>query len=351
MAPFLTPPEGFSVSVCNTGQHRELIAPMLAFFGYANVHTLTSCVAGQSLAELSARMLPEISHWLENTKPDIVFVQGDTQSSFIGALAAYYQKIPVAHIEAGLRTEDPYNPFPEEMNRRLISQIAHYHFAPTEKAAQKLASEGFNERVWNVGNTGIDALYATLKKVQKPEGLDLDETKKIIFVTAHRRENHGRPLENICQALSEIVSRYPDCQIVFPVHKNPKVLEIVHERLGNIPNILLTEPMDYPETVWLLSACYLVLTDSGGLQEEAPSLNKPVLVMRDETERTEGVISGAAQLVGTDPAAIIRAVAHLLEDKPAYTTMATANSPYGNGDAAMQIWRILQNTTMESKAQ
>jgi len=343
MAAFLAPAEGFSVSVCNTGQHRELITPMLDFFGYTNVHTSTSCVPGQSLAALSARMLPEISTWLENSQPDIVFVQGDTQSSFIGALAAYYQKIPVAHIEAGLRTEDPYNPFPEEMNRRLISQIARYHFAPTEKAAKKLASEGFQERVWNVGNTGIDALYSTLKKAKKPEWLHLDANKKIIFVTAHRRENHGLPLENICQALREITTKHTDCQIVFPVHKNPKVWETIHRLLGNTPNISLTEPMDYPETVWLVSACHLVLTDSGGLQEEAPALNKPVLVMRDETERTEGVISGAAQLVGTHTETIISAVSRLLEDKHLYDKMANANCPYGNGDAAVQIWEILRD--------
>lgn len=343
MAPFLTPPEEFSISVCNTGQHRELIAPMLDFFDYKHVHTLNACVPGQSLAELSARMLPEISTWLENTQPNIVFVQGDTQSSFIGALAAYYQKIPVAHIEAGLRTEDPYNPFPEEMNRRLISQIATYHFAPTKKAAQKLLSEGFQERVWNVGNTGIDALYATLKKAKKPEWLHLDNSKKIIFVTAHRRENHGVPLEDICQALHEVVIKYTDCQIVFPVHKNPKVLETVNRLLGNIPRILLTEPMDYPETVWMLSNCYLVLTDSGGLQEEAPALNKPVLVMRDETERTEGVLSGAAKLVGTQTDAVLTAVSQLLDDKSMYTTMANAKCPYGNGSAAVQIWKILRD--------
>ncbi len=341
LSPFLAPPKGISVSVCNTGQHRELLTPMLDFFGY-NAHTLTACVPGQSLAELSSRMLPDIDRWLSETQPDLVFVQGDTQSSFIGALAAYYQKIPVAHIEAGLRTEDPYNPFPEEMNRRLISQIARYHFAPTTKAAEKLASEGFHDRVFMVGNTGIDALYATLKKVQKPQNFHIDPHKKLIFVTAHRRENHGKPLENICTALRNIVTTYPDTQIIFPVHKNPNVLTTVGRILENVPNIFLVEPLEYPETVWIMSQSYLILTDSGGLQEEGPALHKPVLVMRDETERTEGVSSGSAKLVGTDPTTIVNAVANLLQDSHAYTKMAEATCPYGNGDSAEKIWTILK---------
>jgi UDP-N-acetylglucosamine 2-epimerase (non-hydrolysing) len=341
MAAFLSPPEGFDVVVCNTGQHLELITPMLDFFGYKDIHTLTACVPGQSLAELSARMLPEITLWLQKTTPDLIFVQGDTQSSFIGALAAFYQKIPVAHIEAGLRTEDPYNPFPEEMNRRLISQIATYHFAPTEKAAQKLLAEGFQKHVWNVGNTGIDALYATAKKAIQPKHITIDPDKKIIFVTAHRRENHGAPMVNICTALRDIVRTHPDVQIIFPVHKNPRVQETVTQHLHGIPNISLIEPLDYPETVWILSKSYLILTDSGGLQEEAPALKKPVLVMRDETERTEGVISGAALLVGTNPKTITDVVKRLLEDTRQYTAMADADCPYGNGHTADQIWAIL----------
>jgi UDP-N-acetylglucosamine 2-epimerase (non-hydrolysing) len=340
LAPFLSPPEGVSVSVCNTGQHRELLTPMLDFFGY-KAHTLTACVPGQSLAALSARMLPDIDEWLRTEKPDLVFVQGDTQSSFIGALAAYYQKIPVAHIEAGLRTEDPYNPFPEEMNRRLISQIARYHFAPTPKAAEKLASEGFRERVFMVGNTGIDALYQTLQKAQKPQNIPIDPDKKLIFVTAHRRENHGKPLENICSALRHIVTTHPDTQILFPVHKNPNVLETVGRHLQNVPNILLLEPLDYPETVWVMSQSHLILTDSGGLQEEGPALHKPVLVMRDETERAEGVLAGAAQLVGTDPEVIIQAVSTLLLNPERYAAMASAPCPYGQGDAAAKTWAIL----------
>ncbi len=228
------------------------------------------------------------------------------------------------------------------MNRRLISQMTTYHFAPTKKAAQKLHTEGFQERVWNVGNTGIDALYATLKKTTAPKNIVIDPNKKIIFVTAHRRENHGEPMIHICQALQEIVKQHPDCQIIFPVHKNPKVQDTVSKYLSNTQNILLTEPLDYPSTVWLLSKSYLILTDSGGLQEEAPALNKPVLVMRDETERTEGVMSGAAKLVGTNPSVITEAVTRLLRDEQVYTKMANANSPYGNGTAATQIWHILR---------
>ena len=227
------------------------------------------------------------------------------------------------------------------MNRRLISQIARYHFAPTPKAAEKLASEGFREGIWMVGNTGIDALYATLKKARPPQNIPIDPTKKLIFVTAHRRENHGAPLENICTALRTIVTTHPDTQILFPVHKNPNVLATVAKRLEGIPNIFLVEPLDYPETVWAMSHAYLILTDSGGLQEEGPALKKPVLVMRDETERSEGVTAGSAKLVGTDPAIILKAVAHLLQDRHAYAQMAEAPCPYGEGDAAKKIWAIL----------
>lgn len=341
LAPFLSPPSGVQVVVCSTGQHRELLDPMLAFFGYTGIHRLEACVPGQSLSALSARMLPGLRAWLLSEKPDLVFVQGDTQTAFIGALAAFYEKIPVAHIEAGLRTSDPYNPFPEEMNRRLVGQMATYHFAPTQTALQNLIREGFGSKVWCVGNTGIDALYTTLKKAKQPESVCLDVSKKCIFVTAHRRENHGEPLLRICQSLQRIVHVCPDVEIVFPVHKNPQVWDTVHRLLGQTDRIVLTPPLAYPETVWMLSRSEVILTDSGGLQEEAPALRKPVLVMREETERVEGVACGASRLVGTDPDVIVGAVLSLLRDPLEYAAMANAGCPYGQGDAASQIWTLL----------
>lgn len=337
LSPFLSPPPGISVSVCSTGQHRELLTPMLDFFGYSSVHDLAACSPGQSLSNLTAKILPGLENWLQDIKPNIVFVQGDTQSAFAGALAAYYQQIPVAHIEAGLRTETIYSPFPEEMNRRLIGRIATWHFTPTPKASEALYKEGVCENVVMVGNTGIDALYQTVPKALPPKCFL--PKKDLIFVTTHRRENHGPRLENICQALKKIADT-ENCHILLPVHKNPVVQKTVAQLSGH-PNISLIDPLGYPETVWLLSQCRIVLTDSGGLQEEAPALNKPVLVLREDTEREEGVIAGCARLVGTDADTIVRNTRELLNNQACYDEMANSPCPYGRGEAAKKIWDYL----------
>jgi UDP-N-acetylglucosamine 2-epimerase (non-hydrolysing) len=352
----------FTLSVVNTGQHREMLTPILQWFNLQPTHTLDVMTPGQPLASLTGKLLNGLAHVVEETSPDIVLVQGDTTTAMVGALASFYaydyavrhnhpesrRRVRVGHVEAGLRTNNIYAPFPEEVNRRLISQLAHWHFAPTATAAAALAREGLTERVHTTGNTVIDALQLAVARLHAtpralpagPQG-PINPTQPIILITGHRRENYGEGFQHICQALKTLAERYPTHQFVYPVHLNQHVQGPVHSLLGHIPNIHLLPPQDYPDFVNLLQHAHIVLTDSGGVQEEAPALGKPVLVMRDTTERPEGVQAGTARLVGTVTASIVQNVVELLENPAAHRAMANAVNPYGDGHASQRIVNLL----------
>jgi UDP-N-acetylglucosamine 2-epimerase len=300
----------------------------------------------QTLAGLTARAIQELDRVMAETRPDIVLVQGDTTTTFAGALAAFYRRIPVGHVEAGLRTYDRYRPYPEELNRVMTSSLADIHFAPTKSAQENLRRAGVCEASIHVtGNTVIDALLdVACRPYQFAADLASTFTTpgiRPILVTAHRRENHGEPLENICRALESLVDRFDDIEIVYPVHMNPKVSDPVTSRLGARERIRLTPPMDYQGFVNAVKHSYLVISDSGGLQEEAPALGKPVLVLRESTERPEAIEAGTAKLVGTDPDRIVAEASRLLEDEDAYATMARARNPFGDGKAAGRIFSIV----------
>lgn len=370
--------------VCVTAQHRQMLDQVLSLFAIKPDIDLDLMEEDQSPASLTARAMTALTEVLERIRPDLVLVQGDTTTAMVAALAAFYQKIPVGHIKAGLRTRNRYSPFPEEINRHLIGVLATYHFAPTHTAAQALRAEGVPEdAIFITGNTVIDALLWVVQQPPSRETRALleclgiaDEAREprgggargrrskgaqerrssgaegnshlppctsapLLLVTAHRRENFGRPLENICTALREIVRRNPDVQIVYPVHLNPNVREPVQRILNGCERLHLIEPLPYEPFAHLMKHAYLVLTDSGGIQEEAPALGKPVLVMRCETERPEAVEAGTVKIVGTDPDRIISEVERLLYDKAEYQSMAQAISPYGDGHAAERIVRIL----------
>ena len=343
-------PSLFDVSVCVTSQHREMLAQVLDFFSITPDFDLALMRPRQTLFNITTRALEGLQKVLTDLQPDLIMVQGDTTSSFAGALAGYYMNVKVAHIEAGLRSFQKRSPFPEEMNRILTGHLADFHFAPTAAAVENLRREGITENVWEVGNTVIDALLLGLKIIhtQGDEPYlsffrNIDFSKKIILVTGHRRESFGEPFEAICLALKEIVASHPDTEIVYPVHLNPNVTEPVYRILGNQPRIHLMEPLSYPRLIWLMSRSYLVLTDSGGIQEEAPSLGKPVLVMREVTERTEGIQAGTARLVGRDKQVIIEQTGMLLRDPQLYQAMSYAVNPYGDGHSADQIKAIIMN--------
>lgn len=327
---------------CVTAQHREMLDQVLDWFKIAPDIDLNLMQPDQTLAGLTARALETLSEVMARTKPDVVLVQGDTTSAMTAAMAGFYERVPVGHIEAGLRTHDIYNPFPEEVNRHLISVMASIHFAPTETAAAALRREGVpDEAIHLTGNTVIDALQWTVKRPHVLDlGFSLDEGQ-LILVTAHRRESFGPDFEAICLALRQIVECNPEVRLVYPVHLNPNVREPVFRLLGDTPRIHLIEPLAYPDFAHLMAKAAIVLTDSGGLQEEAPALGKPVLVMRHTTERPEAVEAGVAKLVGVDTERIVSAVERLLHDPGAYAAMANAISPFGDGHAAKRIVRIL----------
>ncbi len=330
------------VRVCVTGQHRSLLDSAMTTFGVAPDYDLEIMSDGQTLAAVTARVLSRLDAILVSECPDIVYVQGDTTSAFAGALGAFYRGIPVAHVEAGLRTGDLRSPFPEELNRVLAGRLSALHFAPTERAACNLRREGVPEStVWVTGNTGIDALLwvaARLRTGGLPgyTGPFNRESKHLILVTAHRRENLGAGLDGICTALLRIAAR-GDCDVVYSVHPNPKVREHVGKRLGGVPRIQLLEPLDYVAFVDLMGRADLILTDSGGIQEEAPALGKPVLVLRDTTERQEAIEAGTALLVGTDPDRISAEVSKLLDCEPARLAMTAVCNPFGDGQACRRI--------------
>jgi UDP-N-acetylglucosamine 2-epimerase (non-hydrolysing) len=359
----------FKSIVCVTGQHREMLNQILNLFQIVPDYDLNIMSEGQNLFEITTKALIGLSNVLSVERPDLVLVQGDTTTSFAGSLAAYYLKIPVGHIEAGLRTNDKYNPFPEEKNRHLTSALADFHFSPTEWAKSNLLRENVpSDRIWVTGNTVIDALLTIIKDHKNKDvgtywfdyffnnwNLRVSKKKqKLILVTGHRRESFGEGLKNICLALKEIAERNPEVAIVYPVHLNPNVQQPVYDILGPLQrhiagyqkdagsnNIFLIEPLEYSPFIFLMKNAYLVLTDSGGIQEEAPSLGKPVLVMRNTTERPEGIEAGTTILVGTKTKSIVQATEKLIKDTQTYKKMAKVNNPYGDGRAAEKIVNIL----------
>lgn len=329
-----------------TGQHREMLAQVLDAFDLHPDFDLGIMTARQTLVQITTRALEGLADIIDKTRPGLVLAQGDTTTTFVASLAAFYARIPFGHVEAGLRTDNKYDPFPEEMNRRLTSVMTDLHFAPTELAKRNLLAEGVREdNVFVTGNTVIDALLSIASREHTFEDKrvqDAARSGRMILVTAHRRENWGEPMRQICRAIKEIAAR-EDVTIVFPVHKNPIVRDTVFPELDGVERVILIEPPDYVPFVHLMKESYLILTDSGGVQEEAPSLGKPVLVLRKTTERPEGVEAGNAKLVGTDAKGIIAETRKLLSDRSAYDAMAKAQSPYGDGHAAERIWQIIRS--------
>ncbi|MBR4879315.1 MAG: UDP-N-acetylglucosamine 2-epimerase (non-hydrolyzing) [Clostridia bacterium] len=326
--------------VCVTAQHREMLDQVLDAFGITPDYDLDIMEKSQTLSKITSKAMLGLEEVFAKDRPDIVLVHGDTTTTFAGALAAFYAKIDVGHVEAGLRTGDIYSPFPEEMNRLLVSKIAAMHFAPTVKNAQNLENEGIVKGIHITGNTVIDSIKYTAKDDYSFECEELnhiDYTKKTILMTAHRRENYGQPFDNICQAAAEIAKNNPDVQIIYPVHLSPYVREMAGKYLSDIENVHLIEPVGVFDMHNLIKRSYLVLTDSGGLQEEAPSLGKPVLVMRQETERPEAIAAGTARLLGVDKQNIIDVTEMLLHNEEEYTKMAKAVNPYGDGNASKRI--------------
>ncbi|CAI2106149.1 UDP-N-acetylglucosamine 2-epimerase (non-hydrolyzing) [Serratia marcescens] len=356
MAPLvhaLAQDEAFDARVCVTAQHREMLDQVLRLFEITPDYDLNIMKPGQGLTEITCRILEGLKGVLEDFKPDVVLVHGDTTTTLATSLAAFYQRIPVGHVEAGLRTGDLYSPWPEEANRTLTGHLAKFHFAPTENSRQNLLRETLpDNQIFVTGNTVIDALFWVRDRVMSDAALRaglvqrypfLDANKKLILVTGHRRESFGGGFERICSALAEIARNHPEVQVVYPVHLNPNVSEPVNRILKGIDNIMLIEPQDYLPFIYLMTQAHLILTDSGGIQEEAPSLGKPVLVMRDTTERPEAVDAGTVRLVGTDVAKIVDAVTQLLMDESEYQTMSRAHNPYGDGHACQRILEALKN--------
>jgi UDP-N-acetylglucosamine 2-epimerase len=337
----------FETQICVTGQHREMLDQMLRVFGLRPDHDLGVMKAGQSLAEVTAACLTGLDRVLRHERPDLVLVQGDTTTTLAASLAAYYNHIPVGHIEAGLRTGKKYDPFPEEVNRRLTTHISDFHFAPTEGARNNLLLEGVSpENISVTGNTVIDALLLTQVRLTEEPSLAVDalgptEGLRIILVTAHRRESFGPPFRHICEAVRAVAERRRDVLVVYPVHLNPNVQAPVREILDGVPNVRLLAPLDYVSFVACMQRAYILLTDSGGIQEEGPSLGKPVLVMREVSERPEAIAAGTACLTGTDPDRIVRAVSSLLDDPACYKRMTSHPNPYGDGHAAERIVQFL----------
>jgi len=341
----------FEVKVCVTAQHREMLDQVLELFEITPEYDLDIMKPGQDLYDVTSNVLLGLKLILVDFKPDFVFVHGDTSTTFAAALATFYQQIPVAHIEAGLRTGDIYSPWPEEANRQLTTQIAKYHFAPTSTSRDNLLRENVkNVNITVTGNTVIDALFLALEKIKSDKQLEtgiiqylsrldyeFQDDKKIILVTGHRRENHGQGFINICSALKEIALYNPNIDIVYPVHLNPNVQKPVKELLSNVANIYLIEPLQYEQFIYMMDKSYFIITDSGGVQEEAPSLGKPVLVMRDATERPEALEAGTVKLVGTDIKLIVKEAQKLLDDKEEYIKMSQASNPYGDGHACQKV--------------
>ncbi|WP_352296936.1 UDP-N-acetylglucosamine 2-epimerase (non-hydrolyzing) [Pseudoalteromonas sp. 20-MNA-CIBAN-0454] len=354
MAPLvhaLAADERFESKCCVTAQHREMLDQVLELFKITPNYDLNLMKAGQTLPEITSRILLELTPVLKEFKPDVVLVHGDTATTFAASLAAYYEQIAVGHVEAGLRTGNIYSPWPEEGNRKLTGSLTKYHLAPTENSKTNLLKENVAAETISVtGNTVIDALLMVKQQIENDTDLSntlaaqfpmLDESKKLILVTGHRRESFGGGFERICEALAQTAKAHPDTQILYPVHLNPNVQEPVKRILKDVDNVHLIEPQQYLPFVYLMNRSHIILTDSGGIQEEAPSLGKPVLVMRDTTERPEAVDAGTVRLVGTDVAKITSALNELLTNDESYKTMSRAHNPYGDGEACQRICDIL----------
>jgi UDP-N-acetylglucosamine 2-epimerase (non-hydrolysing) len=336
----------FKVEICITAQHRHMLDQVLDIFNIRADYDLNIMKQGQTLFDINIRILRGLENLLAKSKPDMIFVQGDTTTAFVSALAAFYLKIPIGHVEAGLRTYDKFAPFPEEMNRRLITHLADFHFAPTGRAKQNLLKEGVPDaHIIVTGNTVIDALLLCLKmnpEFELPILKKIRPENRIVLVTAHRRESFGKPFENICQALKSIVQRNPDVEIIYPVHPNPNIRKPAEKILDKTERIHLIAPQDYLPFAQLMQKSYLILTDSGGVQEEAPALGKPVLVLRDKTERPEAVEAGTAKVVGTCIKTIVDTAEILLNSKSAYNKMAKIKNPFGDGKASERIQKYLR---------
>jgi len=336
--------------VCLTGQHKEMLYQVIDHFEITPDYDLKLMKSNQTLFELTASLIFNLAPVLEDFMPDLILVQGDTTTAFVGGLAGYYKKIQVGHVEAGLRTENKFSPFPEEMNRRLAAVLADHHFAPTERAKEALLKEGVaNSNIIVTGNTVIDALLFTLRKVKENppvieelEGI-LGSGRKIVLITGHRRENFGEGFKDICEAVRILSMELKDAAFIYPVHMNPNVQGPVYSLLGELPNVFLLPPLGYVPFVRLMAAAHIILTDSGGIQEEAPSLGKPVLVMRDTTERQESVDAGTAVLVGTDKEKIVKEVVRLMTDGAAWETMSRIKNPFGDGKSAFRIVEYIEN--------
>lgn len=334
----------FETQVILTGQHREMVEQVMQLFELKADQNLDIMQPQQSLTDITCRSLRGLETVFQQNQPDLVLVQGDTTTAFAAALAAFYQKIPVGHVEAGLRTNELLNPYPEEANRRLISQLTQLNFAPTTLAAENLQRSGVLGEIHQTGNTVIDALLWVAQRQPSCNVNGLDWGKyRTLLATVHRRENWGEPLTLITKGFLQILEKFPDTALLLPMHRNPTVREPLKALLGSHPRVFLTEPLDYAELVGAIERSHLLLTDSGGLQEEAPSLGKPVLVLRETTERPEAVTAGTAKLVGTDPAHIVAAATQLLSNPDAYQAMATAINPFGDGHAAERILQIVEN--------
>ncbi len=345
-------PKNFEVIICVTGQHKEMLDQVLDFFKIQPDFNLNLMRPNQDISDVTSIGLAALKPVMQKVQPDIVLVQGDTTSAFIGALAGFYQKCKVAHIEAGLRSGDKQSPYPEETYRTLVGHIADYHFAPTDLSKENINKENIKDHVYVVGNTVIDALFLGLNLIKNSnEGPYmrhfnfLDFNKKIILITGHRRENFGKPMQDACTAFKTLAFKYPEVQFVYPVHLNPNVQEIVKPMLSDIKNFFLIEPLEYPYIIWLMEKSYLIITDSGGLQEEAPSLGKPVLVTREVTERVEGIDAGTAKLVGTNTETIITETQKLLEDSDYYESISTTINPYGDGKSSKYIIDVLSKVS------
>ena len=324
--------------VCVTAQHRQMLDQVLKTFEIVPDYDLDIMQQGQTLSDITARVLAGLESVIQKVKPNIILVHGDTTTTFAGALAAYYNQVDIGHVEAGLRTWNKYSPYPEEMNRQMVGVLADMHFAPTENSKNSLLKEGKKpENIYVTGNTAIDALATTVKDTYSNPVLDWAKDSRLILITAHRRENLGEPMRGMFRAVRRIVEEYPDVKAVYPVHLNPKVREVAKDVLGNNEKIKLIDPLEVVDFHNFIANSYLILTDSGGIQEEAPSLGKPVLVLRDTTERPEGIAAGTLKLAGTDEETIYRLTKELLEDKEEYAKMSKAPNPYGDGKASIRI--------------
>ena len=340
--------ENLETVVCVTGQHRQMLDQVLKTFNVVPDYDLSIMKRGQTLFDITSGILEKIKRVLEHVKPDVVLVHGDTSTTFVTALACFYLQIPVGHVEAGLRTYNIYSPYPEEFNRQAVGIIAQYNFAPTQMAADNLIKEGKNpSKIYITGNTVIDAMQHTVKDDYTRPELEWVGDDKLIFITAHRRENLGEPMHNMFRAIRRVLNEHPDCKAVYPIHMNPVVRKVADEELGECNQIHIIEPIEVFDCHNFEARCHLCLTDSGGIQEEVPSYGRPVLVMRDTTERPEGVSAGTLRLVGTDEETIYKNFTELLDNQEAYDTMAKACNPYGDGKACKRIADILEGKKFE----